>query len=115
MAVAVPGREMGEVNEHGARFVDNRRIEGSIPQMLEEALSFLKRNMKKMTIINARTGLREDRTEYPITAVREAVLNALVHRDYSVHTEGMPIQIRIYENRLEVRSPGGIYGRLRVN
>lgn len=114
-AVVIPGRDMGEVNEYGARFIDNRRIEGSIPQMLDGALLFLKRNMKKMTIINARTGLREDRTEYPVTAVREAVLNALVHRDYSMHTEGMPIQIRMYEDRLEIRNPGGIYGRLRVN
>ena len=114
-AVVVPGRDMGEVNEYGARFTDNRRIEGSIPQMLEGALLFLKRNMKKMTIINARTGQREDRTEYPVTAVREAVLNALVHRDYSMHTEGMPIQIRMFEDRLEIRNPGGIYGRLRVD
>ena len=75
----------------------------------------MKRNMKKMTIINAKTGLREDRTEYPVTAVREAVLNALVHRDYSMHTEGMPIQIRMYEDRLEIHSPGGIYGRFRVD
>lgn len=114
-AVVIPGREMGVVNERGARFIDNRRIEGSIPQMLDGALLFMKRNMKKMTIVNARTGLREDRTEYPITAVREAVLNALVHRDYSIHTEGMPIQIRMFEDRLEIRSPGGIYGRLRVS
>ena len=83
--MVIPGKELGEVNDRGARFIDNRRIEGSIPQMLDGALTFLKRNMKKMTIINARTGLREDRTEYPITAVREAVLNALVHRDYSIH------------------------------
>lgn len=114
-AVVIPGREMGEVNDLGARFIDNRRIEGSIPQMLDEALLFMKRNMKKMTIINAGTGLREDRAEYPITAVREAVLNALVHRDYSMHTEGMPIQIRMFEDRLEIRNPGGIYGRLRVD
>lgn len=114
-AVVIPGREMGEVSDLGVRFIDNRRIEGSIPQMLDEALLFMKRNMKKMTIINAGTGLREDRAEYPITAVREAVLNALVHRDYSMHTEGMPIQIRMFEDRLEIRNPGGIYGRLRVD
>lgn len=114
-AVVIPGRKMGEVSDLGARFIDNRRIEGSIPQMLDEALLFMKRNMKKMTIINAGTGLREDRAEYPITAVREAVLNALVHRDYSMHTEGMPIQIRMFEDRLEIRNPGGIYGRLRVD
>jgi Predicted transcriptional regulator containing an HTH domain and an uncharacterized domain shared with the mammalian protein Schlafen len=50
-----------------------------------------------------------------MTAVREAVLNALVHRDYSIHTEGMPIQLHIYEDRLELRNPGGLYGRIRVD
>ena len=48
--------------------------------MLDEAISFVKRNMKNKTIINPETGVREDRTDYPITAVREAIVNALVHR-----------------------------------
>lgn len=114
-AVVVPGKTMGEIDSRGARFTDNRRIEGSIPQMLDGALQFVKRNMKRMTIINPVTGKREDRTEYPITAIREAVLNALVHRDYSIHTEGMPIQIRMYEDRLEIHNPGGIYGRIKLD
>ena len=71
--------------------------------------------MKNKTIINPKTGVREDRTDYPITAVREAILNALVHRDYSIHTEGMPIQIIMYEDRMEIRNPGGIYGRIKVD
>ena len=45
-------------------------------------------------------------------AVREAILNALVHRDYSLHTEGMPIQLIMYSNRIEITNPGGLYGRL---
>lgn len=87
----------------GRTLLDNQRIEGSIPEMLEEAISFVKRNMKNKTIINPKTGIREDRTDYPITAIREAVINALVHRDYSIHTEGMPIQIIMYEDRMEVK------------
>ncbi|MDE6211955.1 MAG: DNA helicase, partial [Lachnospiraceae bacterium] len=114
-AVVIPGKIMGEIDSRGARFLDNRRIEGSIPQMLDGALQFVKRNMKKKTIINPETGKREDRTEYPITAVREAILNALVHRDYSIHTEGMPIQIQMYDDRLEIRNPGGIYGRIKLD
>ena len=114
-AVVIPGKTMGEIDSRGARFLDNRRIEGSIPQMLDGALQFVKRNMKKKTIINPETGKREDRTEYPITAVREAILNALVHRDYSIHTEGMPIQIQMYDDRLEIRNPGGIYGRIKLD
>lgn len=114
-AVVVPGKEVGEVDSDGARFLDNARIEGTIPEMLEEAISFVKRNMRKKTIINPATGKREDRTDYPITAVREAILNALVHRDYSMHTEGMPIQILMFEDRMEIRNPGGIYGRMSID
>lgn len=50
-----------------------------------------------------------------MVAVREAVLNALIHRDYSIHTEGMPIQLILFEDRFEIRSPGGLYGRLRID
>lgn len=42
--------------------------------------------MRTKTIINSETGKRDDCTEYPITAIREAVINALVHRDYSIPT-----------------------------
>lgn len=114
-AIAVPGTEIGNLGDSGERFLDNQRIEGSISEMLEKAIHFVKRNMKCMTIINPVTGEREDRTDYPITAVREAVINALVHRDYSVHTEGMPIQIVMYEDRIEIKNPGGIYGRIKVD
>ena len=47
--------------------------------------------------------------------MREALLNALVHRDYSIHTETRPIQLDMYEDRLEIINPGGLYGRLTVN
>lgn len=100
---------------HGRRFIDNQRIEGNIAQMLDEALQFVRKNMRNKTIIDPDTGKRDDRTDYPITAVREAVVNALVHRDYSIHTEGMPIQLLMFSDRLEIRNPGGIYGRLRVD
>ena len=114
-AIVVPGKEMGELGESGERFLDNKRIEGTIPQMLEEAIKFIRKNMRTKTIIHPDTGLREDRTDYPITAIREAIINALVHRDYSIHAEGMPIQIVMYEDRIEIRNPGGIYGRIRVD
>ena len=58
---------------------------------------------------------RQDKTEYPLYAVREAILNAVIHRDYSVHTEGTPIQIDFFQDRLEIRSPGTLYGRMTVD
>lgn len=114
-AVVVPGNEVGVVGQHGERFLDNQRIEGSIPEMLEGAMKFVTKNMRFKTIINPLTGKREDRSDYPILAIREAILNALVHRDYSIHTEGMPIQIIMFDDRIEIRNPGGIYGRIKID
>ena len=114
-AIVVPGTKLGETGVARERFLDNQRIEGNIQDMLSGALQFVKRNMRTKTIINEKTGQREDRTDYPVTAIREAVLNAVVHRDYSIHTEGMPIQLIMFQDRLEIRNPGGIYGRMRVD
>ena len=114
-AIVVPGKELGELGQSGERFLDNQRIEGNIPDMLNMAIKFIRKNMRTKTIINPETGLREDRTDYPIIAIREAIVNALVHRDYSIHTEGMPIQIIMYEDRIEIHNPGGIYGRIRAD
>jgi ATP-dependent DNA helicase RecG len=114
-AIVVPGTEIGEQGEAGERFLDNQRIEGSIPEILEGAIMFVRKNMRTKTIIDQKTGKRTDYTDYPVAAVREAVLNSLVHRDYSIHTEGMPIQLIMFEDRMEIRNPGGIYGRLRVD
>ena len=114
-AIVIPGRTIGSLGDMGERFSDNQRIEGIIPEMLDEALLFVKRNMRTKTIISPTTGRRTDRTDYPITAVREAIINALVHRDYSTHTEGMPIQLIMFEDRIEIHNPGGLYGRITID
>lgn len=109
-AVSVPGTQIGDVSVNGVRFLDNSRIEGTISGMVEQAVAFCNRNIKVWTVIDPRTGRREDRTEYPIEAIREAVLNALIHRDYSTYTEGTPVQLDLFMDRLEVHSPGCLYG-----
>jgi len=113
-AIVVAGDIIGNLSSDAARFMDNKRIEGTLQNMLSEAISFCKRNMKVQTMIDAVTGERRDRTEYPVEAIREAVLNALIHRDYSYFTEGTPIQIDFFSNRMEIHSPGGLYGRMTV-
>ena len=115
IATAVNGTEIGITGPEGERFIDNKRIEGTIPEMLDAALRFVAGNTKTSTVINPATGKRDDRSEYPITAVREVILNALVHRDYSIHTEGMPIQLTVFSDRLEVKNPGGLYGRITLD
>ena len=113
-AMVVQGNEIGDLGDDGERFVDNKRLEGTIPQMLESTLSFVRRNMKTKTIITE-DGKRRDKTEYPIKAVREIILNALIHRDYSIHTESSPIRLIMYNNRLELENPGGLYGRITLD
>lgn len=114
-ATCVPSDQMGVVDERGNRFTDTKHIEGTLSDMLDDALAFVRKNMKVATKIDAVTGKRVDIPEYPMDAVREAILNALVHRDYSFHTEGMPIQLIMYADRMEIVNPGGLYGRLTVD
>jgi len=113
-AVALPGNEMGEPGLQGERFIDNERITGTIDEMVDEAVDFVSRNSRHSTIIDDR-GKRADRDEYPLKAVREAILNALVHRDYSIHSENVPVRLEIYRNRLELISSGGLYGKLTLD
>ena len=60
-AIVVPGTQIGDTADDSARFVDNKRIEGTIPAMAEEALAFCRRSMKVRTIIDKETGKRTDR------------------------------------------------------
>jgi len=114
-AMVVPGYEKGDISLDGSRFIDNRRIEGTIFEILEDSIKFLQKNMRIKTVIDPNTGKRIDKLEYPIVALREAVLNALVHRDYSIHTQSMPIEIVMYKDRIEIKNPGGLYGRLTID
>ena len=113
-AVSLPGTEQGEIGDDGERFIDNKRITGAISDMLEEAVEFVRTNSRTKTIIDDNWH-RVDKPEYPIKAVREAILNALVHRDYSVHTENVPIRIEMYRDRMEIINSGGLYGKISID
>lgn len=115
IATCVPAETMGILDGNGNRFLDTKRIEGTLPDMLEGALAFVRTNMTVSTKIDPITGERIDIPQYPMDAVREAILNALVHRDYSFHTEGMPIQLILYADHMEITNPGGLYGRLTLD
>ncbi len=108
-AVAVPGLDMGDTDRDGARFLDNKRITGNVSDMLGDAMEFVRKNMRTRTIVGE-DGKRADKDEYPIVAVREAILNALIHRDYSILTENTPVSIEMYRNRIVIISKGGLYG-----
>lgn len=98
----------GDGAETETRFVDNLTIRGSIPAMAAEAVAAVRKHLSVRTVVTGDG--REERLEYSMTAVREAVVNALLHRDYSPITQGTQVHIELYPDRLVVRSPGGLYG-----
>lgn len=106
------GTTEDEKTPQGARYLDSRSFEGSIPEMVEEAETYVLGAMRKSALINGM--FRREIPEYPQEALREAVANAIAHRDYSPYVRGSYIQIRMFADRLEVQSPGGLFGNVTV-
>ncbi|MCB0877487.1 MAG: putative DNA binding domain-containing protein [Thermoleophilia bacterium] len=98
----------------GVRFVENRRVDGPIPDLLLTTLKALLRTLRSQAVIDA-TGGRSERPEYPVEALREAIANALVHRDLSPSALGTQVAIEIYPDRLEITNPGGLHGGVSVD
>ncbi len=106
--VRYPTSEAGQPGPRGERFLENVKVEGPIPYMVQEALSVIKRNIQRRDIIQ---GIgRTEQWEYPELVLREAIVNALAHRDLSYMARGSHVQVQIYPDRMEILSPGGLYG-----
>jgi ATP-dependent DNA helicase RecG len=110
--VAYPATQPGVLGKLGERFTENRSIDGPIPLMVAECIRVLKRNMRRRSIVSGI--FRVDEWEYPEEVLREAIVNALVHRDYSAFARGMQMQVELYPDRLLIRNPGGLYGPVDV-
>ena len=81
--------EQGEVVENG---------------LVEQAIDFVRRNTTVEARLDEKGRRRERRMDYPLEVIRETVVNAVAHRDYSL--SATDIELSLYENRLEVISPG---------
>ncbi|MEW2441458.1 ATP-binding protein [Micromonospora marina] len=111
--VAYPANAAGTVGALGERFIENQAIDGPIPVLVAECVRILKRNMRRRSVI---TGIyRVEEWEYPEEVLREALVNALVHRDYSEFARGMQVQVEMYPDRLLIRNPGGLFGPVEVS
>ncbi len=106
--VVYPGLSAEDVAPGGPRFLDNRTFEGPVPYIVDEAVAAVLRNTSVRSFIEG-TG-RRDVHDYPVEALREAIVNALIHRDYSPYSRGTPVQIVLYADRLAVANPGGLFG-----
>ncbi|GMA28722.1 ATP-binding protein [Arenivirga flava] len=94
------------------RMLDRRTIEGSIPVMVDEAVRAVLGNLRTRRV--SRGAGAADEAEIPVDALRESITNALTHRDYSSWALGDQVRIEMFPDRVEVRSPGGIWGGRRV-
>jgi ATP-dependent DNA helicase RecG len=85
-------------------YLDQKQFEGPIPLLLGEVINFIERNTPSKAIFNKMTNKRINAPLYPREAVREALVNAFAHRDYSRHTGG--IKVEISPTKLEVWNSG---------
>ncbi len=107
-AVAFPGsgKDYDAIDEERIRgpltSVVSRR--GAVVEkgVIDRTVDFVKRNMGSVAWLEG--GRRRRKTAFPVDAVREAVVNAVTHRDYAY--EGTDIEISLYRDRLEIISPG---------
>lgn len=84
--------------------LDRKDFTGGIVADIEDSLRFIERNTRTAYRIE---GLRrEDVPEYPMKALREAITNAVMHRDWFI--EGANVFVEIYTDRIEISSPGGL-------
>lgn len=105
-----PGTSKSNADEEGQRMLDSATMVGPIPFMVEDAIAAITRNMRIGAIFEG--AFRKDVPDYPIVALREAIANALMHRDYSSQSYGIPVQVDMYADRLEITNPGGLYGNV---
>ena len=93
----------------GDEFV-RQDLVGALAEQIKQTEAFVTSNMRRGMRIRGLA--REEITEYPLAVVREAIVNAIAHRDYSIRGEG--IRVLMFSDRLEVYSPGRLPGHVTV-
>ena len=88
-------------------FLDKREFDGPLYEQIEKAVDFVLRNIRLGAVIDGL--VRKEKYELPPEAIREMIINAHCHRNF---LDESCIQVAIYDDRLEVTSPGGLYNGL---
>jgi ATP-dependent DNA helicase RecG len=93
-----------------ARLRDRRELAGPLPLLVAQADQQIYNEMRRDAVV--RGLVREEVPEYPPVALREALVNAVGHRDYSLR--GAAVEVRLYDDAVEVESPGALAGYVTV-
>lgn len=100
--------EDDKASPSGTKFLDSQKLIGPIPALIADTVAAVQKNSRLGGVMEG--AKRVDVPDYPAAAVREAICNSLMHRDYSALARGTQVQVNLYEDRLEFLSPGGLYG-----
>ncbi len=84
--------------------IDNRMIEGTIVEQIDEAMDFIRKNISVKFVMTGKPQ-RDEVWDYPLEAIRESIINAVCHRDYTMPSN---TEVRIYDDRLTIWSPGSL-------
>jgi ATP-dependent DNA helicase RecG len=98
------GPELASLGPDGSMWRMNREFSGPLPVVIEEVKATLLERIVTRGVMNGFR--RHDKPEYPEFVLREVIVNAVAHRDYTLR--GSHIQIRLYPDRIEFQSPGGL-------
>jgi predicted HTH transcriptional regulator len=109
-AVAYSGTSLAQARASGIYQLDAADITGPLDRQVADACRFVARNMKTAAIKDLG---RTDIPQYDMTAVFEALVNAVAHRDYAVY--GSKIRLRMYADRLELYSPGSLANTMTID
>jgi ATP-dependent DNA helicase RecG len=92
-------------------FLDMKVFDGSVIDQVEMALDFTLRHINMAAWVEAGKAERQERWEYPPDAIREAIVNAICHRDYEIAAN---VQVRIFDDRIEIWGCGSLLSPLTV-
>ena len=93
---------------NGLRLLDNRTVDGAAPRIVARTVEAIARNLGHRVLSAGMGGQQE--WEIPEGVLREAITNAIMHRDYSPFSLGSQVRVEVYPDRVEVHSPGGVWG-----
>lgn len=95
---------------NGGEILNERRFEGCLYKILPELENFMRDGIITKRPVPISILREKDVVNYPYKALRELIMNAVMHRDYQAN---MPTRLYQYDNHIEIMNPGGLYGQAR--